>query len=161
MNGKVMVVSDDQGNVIGVSKNNPEYGYVRLKQVVTQISETGWIKPVVRHCIIKGKVNDLVTCNFTANQSLPGKIVVKESLTSFNSENPDKDLKIAGLTGVICRVDDQPIYRQTFYTQNENAFDEFIMHTNTEEIREVQNAQREFDRITVSDKSNTKVLAEL
>ena len=46
---------------------------------------------------------------------LPGKIVVVESLTPFNPENPDRDLKIAGGTGVICRIDDQPIYRQTFY----------------------------------------------
>jgi ribosome biogenesis protein Tsr3 len=67
---------------------------------------------------------------------------VVESLTAFNANNPDRDLKIAGDTGVICRIDDQPIYRQTFYSINDNAFDELITHNNSDEIKEVQAAQK-------------------
>lgn len=141
---KVVVKADDLGNVIGVSKNNPEYGYVKIQQSTIQINDQGWLRPVVRTALIKGKVEDLLNCDFQPEQVLPGKIIVRESLIPFNNDNPDRDLKIAGDTGIICRLDDQPIYRQTFYTQNVNAVDEFIMHTNTNEIKDVLAAQKEF-----------------
>jgi hypothetical protein len=146
--GKVVVKADELGNVIGVSKNNPEYGYIKIQQSSIQINEQGWLRPVVRTALIKGKVADLIECNFHDNQELSGKIIVKESLIAFNQENPDRDLKIAGTTGIVCRVDDQPIYRQTFYTQNLNAVDELIMHTNTDEIKDVQLAQKEFGNLS-------------
>jgi hypothetical protein len=91
-----------------------------------------------RSALIKGKVEDLVEMNYQENQEVPGKIVVRESFVPFNPENPERDLKIAGVTGVICRVDDQPIYRQTFYTTNDSSLDELIMHNNGVEIKEVQ-----------------------
>lgn len=144
---KVRVTADINGNVIGVSSNNPEYGYVRVEQSVTQISEAGWLKPVKRSALIKGKVEDLAQAGFVEGHELSGKIIVKESLTPFNPENPDKDLKIAGQTGVVCTIDDQPIYRQTFYTSNQEAYDELITHDNTTEIREVQVAQREISSL--------------
>jgi hypothetical protein len=148
---KVRVAADINGNVIGVSQNNPEYGYVRVEQSVTQISEAGWLKPVKRSALIKGKVEDLAEAGFVEGHELSGKIIVKESLTAFNPENPDRDLKIAGATGVVCTIDDQPIYRQTFYTSNQEAYDDLITHDNTVEIREVQIAQKEITSL----KSNT------
>lgn len=144
MTNQVVVKADDHGNVVGVSKNNPEYGYVKIQQSTVQINDQGWLRPVVRTALIKGKVEDLVNCNFQPDQILPGKIIVRESLVPFNQDNPDRDLKIAGDTGIVCRVNDEPIYRQTFYTQNVNAVDEFIMHTNTSEIKDVLAAQKEF-----------------
>lgn len=142
MTKKVIVTADDQGNIIGVSQNNPEYGYIRVEQTVNQISYDGWLRLSTRSSLIKGLVSDLIEAGFSQGQELPGKIVVKESLTPFNSVTPDRDLKIAGETGVICRLDDQPIYRQSFYTENPNEYDDLIMHTNREEIKEVQEANR-------------------
>jgi hypothetical protein len=139
---KVVVTGDVNGNVIGVSENNPDYGYVRVEQTGTFINDQGWLRMSKRSTLIKGLVRDLQEANFKAGQELPGKIVVVESLVPFNPENPDRDLKIAGDTGVICRIDDQPIYRQTFFTSNLDAIDELITHTNSEEIREVQAAQK-------------------
>mgnify|MGYP006266654985 CR=1 FL=1 len=141
-NGKVVVAADKNGNIIGVSQNNPEYGYVRVEQTAVTINHDGWLKNTKRSALLKGKMEDLAAVGFKEGQELPGKIVVVESLTPFNPANPDRDLKIAGETGVICRLDDQPIYRQTFYTQNPNAFDELIMHNNSDEIRDVQTAQK-------------------
>lgn len=159
---KVRVTADINGNVIGVSQNNPEYGYVRVEQSVTQISEAGWLKPVKRSALIKGKVEDLAQAGFVDGFELSGKIIVKESLTPFNPENPDKDLKIAGQTGVVCRIDDQPIYRQTFFTSNQEAYDELITHDNTTEIREVQLAQKEISSLKNSalNELGRKILAE-
>lgn len=147
MDSKVFVRADDQGNVIGVSENNPEYGYVKVQQLAMQINDQGWLRQVLRTALIKGKVEDLLKCDFKADQVIPGKIIVRESLTPFNEENPDRDLKVAGSTGVVCRVNDQPIYRQSFYTQNMNSVDELIMHTNTDEIKDVQSAQNEISNI--------------
>lgn len=147
---KVKVTADENGNVIGVFKNNPEYGYVRVEQTAPVISDKGWLRVSARSSFIKGKVADLQACNYRKDQELPGKIVVIESLTPFNMENPDRDLKIAGDSGVICRIDDQPIYRQAFYTTNVNAQDELLFHTNTDEIREVLNAQRAMSSLKVA-----------
>lgn len=147
---KVRVTADKNGNVIGVSTNNPEYGFIRVEQTATQINDQGWLRNVKRSALIKGKVEDLVACNYKDGTEIPGKIVVVESLSPFNPVNPDRDLKIAGDTGVICRIDDQPIYRQTFYTSNLNAFDELITHNNTDEIKEVQAAQRSISKISLT-----------
>jgi len=146
---KVKVTADKNGNVIGQSENNPEYGYIRIEQQTVQINEQGWLKNVKRSTLLKGKMIDLLEVGYKNGTELPGKIIVKESLTPFNSENPDRNLKIAGTTGIICRIDDQPIYRDTFYTSNMEAYDELITHTNSEEIKEVMQAQREL--ITISD----------
>jgi hypothetical protein len=143
MENKVTIVADRNGNIICPSLNNPDYGYIRVEQFATQINDQGWLKNVKRYALIKGKMKDLIECGYKENQQIHGKIVVRESLTPFNSESPDKDLKIAGNTGVICRLDDEPIYRQTFFTTNLNSNDEFIIHNNSEEIKEVLSTIRE------------------
>jgi hypothetical protein len=142
MSSKVKVTADQNGNVVGVSTNNPEYGYIRVEQQAVQINEQGWLRNVKRSALIKGKVTDLLETGYKEGTELPGKIVVIESLTPFNTENPDRDLKIAGLSGVICRIDDQPIYRQSFYTSNPNAYDQLLSHNNSTEIKEVMSAQQ-------------------
>lgn len=149
-NSKVKVVANEAGTVINVSQNNPEYGYVRLEQVVTQVNDEGWLRLSKRFALLKGKVEDLLEVNYHAGFELAGKIVVRESFEPFNAENPDRDLKIAGNTGIICRVDDMPIYRQTFYTLNDNAQDELITHNNSIEIKEVMAAQKAIGKLRPS-----------
>jgi hypothetical protein len=139
---RVTVAADKNGNVIGISPNNPEYGWIRVEQNARVINDRGWLRNAKRSALIKGKVEDLVDSAYKDGEEITGKIIVVESHDPFNPENPDRDIKIAGDTGVICRVDDQAIYRQTFFTPNVNAQDELIMHTNAEEIKEVQSAQR-------------------
>lgn len=140
--GKVVVTADKNGNVINVSENSPEYGYVRVEQNVTSVNDQGWLRLTKRTALIKGLMKDLLEVGFRAGQEMPGRIVIQETLTAFNPENPDRDLKIAGDTGVICRIEDQPIYRQSYYTANPNAEDQILMHTNSDEIREVASAQK-------------------
>ena len=152
---KVKVTADANGNVIGQSQNNPEYGYIRVEQTATQISNDGWLRNVKRSALIKGKVEDLVDCDYAAGEEISGKIVIRESFTPFNMSNPDRDLKIAGETGIICRVNDQPIYRQSFFTTNPTSVDELITHTNTEEIKEVLAAQRGMSALKTASKKVT------
>jgi hypothetical protein len=138
---KVKVTADVNGNVLTVSSNNPEYAWIFVEQTTVQF-DNGWMKNVLRKARINGKKNELVDAKFEAGQEIPGKIVILESLIPFNNEEPDRDLKIAGKTGIICRYEDQPIYRQSFFTTNLNSFDELITHTNRDEIREVMLAQK-------------------
>lgn len=151
MDNKVRVVSDDNGNVINVSEKSPEYGYVRVEQNASTISTNGWLRLTKRSSLIKGKVEDLVKAGFKDGSALPGKLVVVESFEPFDTNNPERDLKFAGVTGVVCRVDDQPIYRQTVYTTNPDAQDQLIMHNNAEEIREVQAASRAMSSLLATD----------
>jgi len=155
---KVKVAADKNGNIVGVSQNNPEYGWIRVEQIATQINDQGWLRHAKRSALIKGKVEDLIACSYREGSEIQGKIIVVESFEPFNPINPDKDLKIAGETGIICRVDDQPIYRQTFFTQNLNAVDELIMHDNTDEIRDVQSAQRSITSLMSKKSSETVTL---
>lgn len=148
---KVRITADQDGSIITVSKNNPDYGFVRVEQVSSVINSQGWLRKSKRSALIKGTVSDLLEAGFREGQELPGKIVVVESHVPFNPENPDRDLKIAGDSGVICRVDDLPIYRQTFYTSSQNTEDRLIMHTNTDEIKEVISASKTLNMLTRKD----------
>lgn len=156
MDNKVVVTADQLGAVIGISSNNPEYGYIRLEHSTPIVDYNGWVRVQKRSALLKGKLADLQIIGYTAGQELDGKIVIRESLTPFNQNNPDRDLKVAGDSGVICRMDDQPIYRQSFYVTNPNATDELLQHTNTEEIRQVQAAQKTSVQSILNNKENTK-----
>jgi hypothetical protein len=156
---KVVITADKYGNMIGVYQNSPEYGYIRVEQHVKQINDQGWLKLSKRSAFIKGLVKDLETADFKPGMEIPGKIIIIESLTPFNTENPDRDLKIAGATGIPCTLDDQAIYRQSFYTTNESAVDQLIMHNNSDDIKNVQAAQRQMSTLRVN--KNQAVEADL
>lgn len=134
-NSKVTVVADDNGNVIRQSKN-PEIGYVRVTQDAVSYSANGWVQRKTRSALILGNIDDLKELKFKKGQELTGKIVVKESTEPFNSEDPDRDLKIAGSTGIICcTADGEPIYRTTFYDATGLQEDTMIPHANGDAIR--------------------------
>ena len=133
---QVIINADEMGNVIRQSENNSEYGFVRVTQTRVGFSNTGWLRPMNLSALIPGKVEDLQSMDWKANQKLNGKIVIKESLEPFNSTNPDRYMKYAGDTGIVCCVDGQPIYRKTMFTADTTAEDTLIAHTNGQDIRE-------------------------
>ena len=91
MQGKVQIVADDSGAVIRQSKNNPDYGHVRLVQERVTFGNAGWVKRNVVSTLLHGTIEDLQETGIANQTTLPGKIVVKEQLTPFNEENPDRD----------------------------------------------------------------------
>lgn len=131
----VKVVADDLGNVTRVSQNNPEYGVIRVVQEAIQFSN-GWMRRKEKSALIPGFVEDLQSLKWKNGQELNGQIIVKESLEAFNVNDPDRDLKYAFSGGPICVFEDQPIYRRSFFTTDMNDTDEYIQHTNSDEIRE-------------------------
>jgi hypothetical protein len=143
MQNKVQIVPDELGNVIRVSQNNSEFGHVRLEQDRVSYTNSGWVDRKVVTTLLHGKTEDLREMDLHNKTELNGKIIVKESLTPFNDKDPDRDLKIAGSTGIICCQDGQPIYRKTMYTPDVNAEDTLITHDNGDAIREANGSKIE------------------
>jgi hypothetical protein len=139
---KVRISPDEQGNAIRVSKNNPEYAHMRITQERVDFGSNGWVNRKVFSSLIHGKTEDLKQMGFTAGQELPGNIVVLEQLNPFNSNDPERDLKIAGETGIVCKGVDaetgevRDIYRTTRYDATGQMQSITIAHVNGDEIRE-------------------------
>ncbi len=134
--GKVIVVADTEGNVVRVSKNNPEYGNIRVTQERFMMDDTGFLRPRTVSALIAGKVEDLHRLNVSDGQDIDGRIITKHSMKPFNPKDPERDLKIAGETGVPCTLEGQPIYRKSFFQFDPRAQDsERIEHDNGAEIK--------------------------
>jgi|TARA_R100001463_G_scaffold19673_5_gene48389 hypothetical protein len=146
MQNQVNIIADDMGNVIRQSNTNSEYGYVRLQQKrVTFGTNSSFVRSSNLSTLIHGKLEDLQEMNWKAGQSLAGKIQVREQLEPFSTNDPDRDYKYAGDTGIICCVDGQPIYRKTFFTPDVNAQDVLLTHTNGADIREANGSASMLD----------------
>ncbi len=135
MNAKVKVTADELGNVVVVSKNNPNWAHIRVEQKVKVFDETGFGRTKKISALIHGTTEDLKDFGWLNGQELAGRIIFKESLEPFNTREPERDYKVAGKTGIVCCLDGQPIYRKTFYTESANAANVSIAHNNTEDIR--------------------------
>lgn len=142
MSKKVKVTALN-GVVITVSETNAEFGHVRVQQERSIYDERGWLRRKLVTALIPGTVDDLRAEGFQENQELSGKIVIKESQSPFNKKEPDRDLKIAGDTGIVCKKDGKPIYIKCFYTEDANASDALVAHDNTDEIRLAYEAKKE------------------
>ena len=127
---------DELGNVVRQSKNNSEYGYVRLQQDRVTYSNGGWLKRSNVSTLLHGKVEDFDAIGIKDQKELTGKIIIKEQTTPFSNNDPDRDLKYAGDTGVICCAHGEPIYRKTFFVADPNAQDVYVAHDNGDAIRE-------------------------
>ena len=136
MNSKVVVLGDETTNaVVNVSQNKPEWGYIRVQQIRTMIDDNGFLRRKPVSALIPGTLSELTESGFYAGQQVDGKIVVEESLEAFNAKTPERDLKIAGDTGIVCTIGGLPIYRRTKFTFNEAAVDTTIEHDNVEQLR--------------------------
>ena len=136
MNSKVTVLADETTKtVVNVSQNNSDYGYVRVQQIRTMIDENGFLRRKPVSALIPGTLIELTEAGFYAGQQLDGKIVIEESLEPFNEKNPERDLKIAGETGVVCTFGGLPIYRRTKFTFDGVAADTLVKHDNVDQLR--------------------------
>jgi hypothetical protein len=134
MNSKVKVVADATGAIINLS-SNPTYGYVKFEQTKTAIDDNGFLRRKSVSSLVHGTVEELKSMGFYAGQELPGNIIVQESLAPFNNKTPERDLKVAGDTGIICTYEGSPIYRRTIYSNAGNAQDVLIKHDNVDQLR--------------------------
>lgn len=132
---KVIVTADAAGNVIVPSKNNTDWGHIRVTQERMVVDDGGFARPKPLSALIIGKIEDFKRFKYVKGQEIEGKIIFKESLKPFNSKEPERDYKKAGKTGIICCQDGQPIYRKNFYKQDSESMDVCVEHTNGEDIK--------------------------
>lgn len=143
MDTKVLVTADKAGSVIIKSESNPEYGHIRVEQTRMVIDDNGFARRKKLSALIAGTVEDLAGFGWSANQLVDGKIIVKESLEPFNKKEPARDYKIAGDSGIVCSVEDQPIYRKHFYTMSSKSEDVSVEHDNGEAIQAAYAASKQ------------------
>ncbi len=134
MNSKVIVTQDKAGQVVTPSAN-AEWGYIRVQQSRVVIDEQNFAKRSTISALIYGKTEDLSSFGWKQGTELPGTIIVSEQTEPFNPKSPEKDLKRAGDSGVVCMFGDDPIYRKNFYKNDPTAMDETLEHTNGDEIK--------------------------
>jgi hypothetical protein len=135
MSSKAVIVADaTTGSVINMS-SNPEFGYVRVEQSVNQYDDNGFLRRKKLSAIISAPIGDLQEAGYYAGQLLDGKIIIQESTTPWNEKNPERDLKVAGETGIVCTVEGQPIYRRTLVSFINDAQDDLIQHDNVDQLR--------------------------
>jgi hypothetical protein len=143
MDSKVIVLADQATKaVINISENRTEYGYVKLQQIRNVIDDNGFLRRKPVNALLPALVEDLKAMNLSEGQALTGKIVIEESLEPFNAKTPERDLKIAGSTGIVCTWNGLPIYRRTKFTFDVNAEDTYIKHDNVQELRAAYSAQK-------------------
>jgi hypothetical protein len=139
MDSKVKVLKNEDGSVLTVSEKNPEYAWVRVQQIRTVVDDNGFLRRKPVSAIIPGHVDDMKAMNFFADQELLGKILIKEALIPFNAKDPQRDLKVAGDTGIVCTLEGLPIYRKTYYSTKNNVEDIFVQHDNKDQIKSAFN----------------------
>jgi len=155
--GPVTIVCSDNHPFLNTISHAAEYGWMFVEQLF--INEKG--NEIKRRAKYFGLYQYLNLLN--EGDILPGKIIILESLFPFNQDNPDWDLKIVGYIGVIYRIDDNPIYRITYYDPSGQMEDKFLAHNNEEEIIGVRKAIEELKRskilnLNTKDKSNKYLL---
>ena len=142
MNSKknpVVVMGNENGSVITVNENNPEQGSIWLSQSVFEMDHlTGFVNKRTRNAWLQGSIkNVLADLNYTVGEQLPGNIVRFESFEPFskNPEYAERDIKVAGDTGIICKQEGKAIYSIARYVMDEAVEDTLISHDNSEEIK--------------------------
>lgn len=131
MSNKVTVQQNKDGQVVNVNTNNPEFGYVRVGQTIAKFNSDGWLSTENRYFLLKGRLNELQNSGLSSGLEMPGQLIRQESLEPFNDYSQPK---MAGDSGVICKVAGQPIYSRIVYDRSGTMEDTLIAHDNKEEI---------------------------
>jgi hypothetical protein len=143
MNSKVKVAANaTTGAIVNVSENNPDYAYIRLEQTKAIVDDNGFLKNRTISALLQGDTQDLRDLAWFDGQEVSGKICIKESLEPFNSKNPERDLKKAGDTGIVCSVEGSPIYRKTTWDPTGTKAESFVQHDNIAELRAAYETQK-------------------
>tara|TARA_R100000231_G_scaffold46258_4_gene39752 strand:+ start:2337 stop:2933 length:597 start_codon:yes stop_codon:yes gene_type:complete len=152
-NAKIKVVPDELGNIIRVSKNNPKWGFIRVQQELGMWNKQGFFDHKTRSYLMKGEIEKLQPLGITADTTFEGNLVRIESFEPFRNTEPERDLKIAGDTGVICKGVDpdtgeiRDIYHTMEYDASGTVKDQLIPHVNGQEIRDAQGNTTTTDKV--------------
>jgi hypothetical protein len=114
-----------------------EVGTVMVRQnVIGGLAGIGRLSKRVAFITLEKEVVDILTPMFADNAPFPveGKIVVEETLVPYiKSDGTPQTPKQHGETGAVMTYNGQPIYRNTFFTEDMKVQDTFLRDSNSEE----------------------------
>lgn len=122
-----------EGNFINTT-SNPDVCYMILRQEVIEV-KNNFPQPKLRSCIFFGTQETLSMFIENPEMFKGAKIIRKDSFKPFDTKNPERTLKVAGNTGIVCTKEGMNIYTTTEVSWEENAKDVIIEHDNIEEIK--------------------------
>lgn len=118
MKRSVKVVASEAGDVIRLSKNDASNGAIRVQETSMEVNAGGFLQAKKASALIKGKVADLQALGLRDKQEIGGKIIHKESTEpAYDGHEP----KINPETGAPVLSGGQPVYRQSFWTEDMSA----------------------------------------
>ena len=160
-NQPVKIKKDQLGNIIRQT-SNPEYGYVVLSQKRLHF-KNDWVNEKEVTALLKGHIDTLKSMSLECYVELPGNIIVQESTTPFNQDDPERDLKIAGDSGIIlCTPDGEPIYRKTVYDASGTMNDILVQHAkiNFDSVSKATEEKDEDDELFESNSNQLNIFSE-
>ena len=129
----------ETGAVITPSTNTPLFGTIRLDSEHKSM-EKGFVNIQKRSAFVRGRIEDLNALGLKSGQSLPGKIIKRESFEPFYEGQTSK---INPSTGEIVLTNGRETYLEFVYTEDANATDQWVGANNAEVSAEVANALTE------------------
>ena len=133
---KIIGKNNQSTEILGVSNNNPDYGYIRVESTGEVTFGTGgWLNSSSKTALIKGKTADLKTFiaknNVTLGYEMPGQIVIMEQTTPFYAgQQPKINPSTSEVLYVTVNGVKSPIYRSTEFTQDMTRVDSMLQHEN-------------------------------
>jgi hypothetical protein len=133
---KITTCKKDSNEILGLSTNNPEYGYIRVEENGgLSFGNGGWLNSSSKTALIKGKTADLKTFiqknNVKVGFELQGQIVIMEQTTPFYAgQQPKVNTSTGEVLYVTVNGVKTPIYRQTEFTQDMTRQDVMLQHEN-------------------------------
>jgi len=153
MKSKVTITANPANNQVftpnaNVGKDGQQYGFIRLEQkIVDMKSAVASVKTISALKTMRASDFEIVKSELTTGTQISGKIIRKETVDAkihLNGEKSGYTVKKAGKEedAPICISNGLPIYQATEFTEDENAQDILVAHTNGAEIKAYQEARK-------------------
>lgn len=131
-----VVAHPETGAIITPSTKNLEWGTFRVDSENISM-ENGILNLSKRSAFIRGKIEQLNQLGLKAGQSLPGKIVKRESFEPFYEGQP---AKINPTTNEVVLTNGRPTYIEFVYSANAESPDVWVGQDTKAVSAEVANA---------------------
>lgn len=128
---KVVSVTAKDGQVVipSTTPGKESSGYMRVEFEITTM-ENGFIRKEKRSALIRGKVADLSSLNLKEGAKIIGQIIHKEKT---EKSYPEQEPKINPSTMEVVTSNGLPVYRESFYTADQDATD-ILLSTDKVEV---------------------------
>ena|SRR5690606_4057021 len=127
-----VIAHPETGKVVTENPNKPGEGSVRFDQEVNTM-EGGYYNKRKRTAFIGGKVEDLESLGLKAGQTMPGRIVQKESYEPFYD---GQSAKINPTTNEVIQKNGKDVFFQFVYTERETEPDYEWVGVNDQQVSE-------------------------